>query len=195
MAIDAIPLPSAGTVTLKSSAIACGGSTTNDPNPANNAGTVALAGAMLADLSIAISSDAPNNIGVGQQYTYTVVGTNAGPSDATGVLFSMVLPSKVSFVSSTCGATVAGNIVSWSVPILAVGASSSCDITVAVVAPGDIIVTADVTSATPDPNLVNNSTQIVVGFLAVQVPTLGTLGLLLIGLLLAGVGVVVIRRV
>ena len=170
-------------------------STTNDPNPANNAGTVALAGAMLADLSIAISSDAPNNIGVGQQYTYTVVGTNAGPSDATGVLFSMVLPSKVSFVSSTCGATVAGNIVSWSVPILAVGASSSCDITVAVVAPGDIIVTADVTSATPDPNLVNNSTQIVVGFLAVQVPTLGTLGLLLIGLLLAGVGVVVIRRV
>ncbi len=166
----------------------------NDPNAANNSSTSALAGAMLADLSITAVSDAPANIGVGQQYTYTITGTNAGPSDATGLLFSMLLPTKISFVSSTCGAAAAGNIVSWSVPALASGASTSCDITVAVVAPGDIIVTADVTSATPDPNLVNNATQIVVGFQATQVPTLGHLGLLLIGLLLAGVGMVAIRR-
>ena len=138
---------------------------------------------MLADLSIAAVSDAPANIGVGQQYTYTITGTNGGPNDATGLLFSMLLPTKISFVSSTCGAAAAGNIVSWSVPALASGASTSCDITVAVVAPGDIIVTADVTSASPDPNLVNNDTQIVVGFVVTAVPTLGHLGLLLIGLL------------
>ena len=74
------------------------------------------------------------------------------------------------------------------------GASSTCNIVVAVVAAGDIIVTASVTSATPDPNLVNNSAELVVGFLAVQVPTLGLFSMLLIGLLLAGVGLVVIRR-
>ncbi|MCB1609921.1 MAG: DUF11 domain-containing protein, partial [Xanthomonadales bacterium] len=168
--------------------------TTDDPNPANNSGSVGLAGAMLADLSIAISSDAPNNLGVGQQYTYTVTGTNNGPSPATGVLFNLLLSGKVSFVSSDCGATSAGNVVSWSVPSLAVGASSTCNIVVAVVAAGDIIVTASVTSATPDPNLVNNSAELVVGFLAVQVPTLGLFSMLLIGLLLAGVGLVVIRR-
>lgn len=169
-------------------------SSNSDPNAANNSSTAGLAGAMLADLSITAVSDAPANIGVGQQYTYTITGTNGGPNDATGLLFSMLLPTKISFVSSTCGAAAAGNIVSWSVPALASGASTSCDITVAVVAPGDIIITADVTSATPDPNLVNNSTQLVVGFQATQVPTLGHLGLLLIGLLLAGAGMVAIRR-
>jgi len=168
--------------------------TTNDPNPANNAGTSALAGAMLADLSIALTSDAPNNLGVGQQYTYTVTGTNLGPSDATSLLFNLQLSSKASFVSSTCGASAAGNVVSWSVASLAVSASTTCDITVAVVAPGDILATASVNSATPDPALVNNSAQLVVGFLAVQVPALGQLGLLLIGLLLASVGMVAIRR-
>jgi len=166
----------------------------NDPNPANNAGTSALAGAMLADVAVALSSDAPANLGVGQQYTYTVTGSNAGPSDATSLLFNLLMSSKISFVSSTCGASAAGNTVSWSVPTLAAAATTSCDITVAVVAPGDIIVTASVNSATPDPNLVNNSTQLVVGFQATQVPTLGQFGLLLIGLLLAGVGVVAIRR-
>ncbi|MCB1637124.1 MAG: DUF11 domain-containing protein, partial [Xanthomonadales bacterium] len=48
-----------------------------DSTPNNNTGTVSLIGAFLADLSISISSSAPSNLGVGQQYSYVVTGTNA----------------------------------------------------------------------------------------------------------------------
>ena len=148
----------------------------------------------LADVSVALTSDAPSNLGVGQQFTYTVTGSNAGPGDATDLIFNLLLSNKTSFVSSDCGAASAGNSVSWTVPSLAVAATTACNITVAVVASGDLLATASVNSATPDPNLVNNSTQQVVGFQAVQVPTLGQFGLLLIGLLFAGIAAVVIRR-
>ena len=82
----------------------------------------------------------------------------------------------------------------WTVATLAVGASTSCAITVAVVAPGDLLSSVTVTTSTDDPNLVNNTAELVVGFIATQVPTLGQLGLLLLGLILAGAAVVVIRR-
>ncbi|MCB1605903.1 MAG: DUF11 domain-containing protein [Xanthomonadales bacterium] len=165
-----------------------------DSTPNNNTGTVSLIGAFLADLSISISSSAPSNLGVGQQYSYVVTGTNAGPTLADNVVFTLVLSGKISFVSSDCGAVLAGDTLTWSVATLAAGASTSCTINVAVVAPGDIIVDGTIASTTPDPNLVNNSTQIVVGFIAVAVPALGQFGLLLTLLLLAGAGVVVIRR-
>ncbi len=165
-----------------------------DSNPANDAGTSTLVGAFLADLSISILSTAPNNLGVGQAYNYIVTGTNDGPTVADNLVFNLVLSGKLSFVSSDCGAVLAGDTLSWSVATLANGATTSCTINVAVVAPGDIIVDGTLSSTTPDPSLVNNSTQLVVGFIAIAVPTMGAFGLLLIGLLLAGFGAVVIRR-
>ena len=50
-----------------------------------------MIGAFLADLSISISSSAPSNLGVGQQYSYVVTGTNAGPTLADNVVFTLVL--------------------------------------------------------------------------------------------------------
>ena len=170
--------------------------TTNDPTPANNSSTDSLAGVPFpADVGVTLTSDAPvGSLGVGTQFTYTVTGSNAGPGVANDLLFTLTLSGKVSFVSSSCGAVAAGNSVTWTVATLAVGASTSCAITVAVVAPGDLLSSVTVTTSTDDPNLVNNTAELVVGFIATQVPTLGQLGLLLLGLILAGAAVVVIRR-
>ncbi len=165
-----------------------------DSTPGNNASTSSLVGAFLADLSISIASNAPNNLGVGQQYSYLVVGTNNGPTAADTTTFTLTLSGKLSFVSSSCGAVLAGDTLTWSIPDLAANGSFACTIDVAVVAPGDIIVDGTIASTTPDPNLVNNSTQNVVGFIAVAVPALGQLGLLLVALLLAGAGLLAIRR-
>ncbi len=171
-------------------------STTNDPTPGNNASTSSLAGVPFpADVSIALSSDAPaGSLGVGSQFNYTVGGSNAGPGVANDLAFALQLSNKVSFVGSSCGAVAAGSAVTWTVATLGIGATTSCVITVAVVASGDILATASVTTSTVDPSLVNNSADLVVGFSATQVPMLGQLGMLLLGLILAGAAVVVIRR-
>ncbi len=170
--------------------------TTNDPTPGNNASTASLAGVPFpADVGVTLTSDAPmGSLGVGTQFTYTATATNAGPGTAADLAFTLTLSGKVSFVSSTCGAVAAGNSVTWTVASLGVGASTACAITVAVVAPGDLLSSVSVTTSTDDPNLVNNVAELVVGFVATQVPTLNQLGLLLLVLVLAGAAVVVIRR-
>ena len=169
---------------------------TTDPNPANNAGTASLGGVPFpADVGVALSSDAPAGaIAVGTQFNYTVDANNAGPGVANDLLFTLTLSGKTSFVSSSCGAVAAGNTVTWTVASLGVGATTSCSITVAVVAPGDLLASVTVTTSTDDPNLANNTADLVVGFVATQVPTLGHLALLLLALIIAGASVVVIRR-
>jgi uncharacterized repeat protein (TIGR01451 family) len=169
-------------------------SATADPDGANNASTSTLTGAEVTDVAITLTSNVMGNLAVGQSFVYTVTGTNNGPGVAFGLDFILELPGKVSFVSSTCGAVLTGTTLSWTVPTLASGASASCDITVVVVLPGDIQATANVTSVTFDPDLSNNSAELVVSTGAIPIPTFGTYGLLLLSLLLGGIGVAVIRR-
>ncbi len=170
-------------------------STSTDPNPANDSSTVVLGGVPFpADVAIAISAVPAGGLAVGDTFVYTVTGTNNGPGDAAGLLFNLTLSNKLSFVSSDCGAVLTGNVVSWTVPTLANGASTSCQITVAVVLGGDITSSATVSTTTVDPDLSNNSATITVGFEAVPVPTLDNLGLLLAGLLVLGLGLVTVRR-
>jgi uncharacterized repeat protein (TIGR01451 family) len=169
-------------------------SATADPNGANNASTSTLTGAELTDMSISLSANVMGNLAVGDSYVYTVTGTNNGPGVAFAIDFTLELSSKVSFVSSTCGAVLDGTTLSWTVATLASGAAASCQITVVVVLPGDIQATANVSSITLDPDLSNNSADLVVGTGAIPVPAFSTLGLLLLSLLLGGLGVAVIRR-
>ncbi|MCB1635779.1 MAG: DUF11 domain-containing protein, partial [Xanthomonadales bacterium] len=130
-------------------------SDTMDPNAANNSATASLGGVPFpADVGVTLTASTAGGLAVGDTFVYTVTGTNFGPGDATGVLFALTLSNKVSFVSSDCGATVAGNVVSFTAPTLANGATTSCAITVAVVLGGDLQATASVTTATVDPNLV-----------------------------------------
>jgi uncharacterized repeat protein (TIGR01451 family) len=170
-------------------------SSTPDPTPANDSSTAVVGGVPFpADVAITISAAPAGGLAVGDTFVYTVTGTNNGPGDAAGVLFNLTLSGKVSFVSSDCGAVLNGNVVSWSEPTLANGASTACQVTVAVVLGGDISSSATVSTTTVDPNLTNNSAAITVGFEPLPVPTLDRLGLLLAGLLVIGLGLVAVRR-
>jgi uncharacterized repeat protein (TIGR01451 family) len=145
------------------SATATAASSTNDPNPANNSATATTVVEVRADLSVTLT-DAPDPVIAGTQLTYTAVITNAGPSDATGVVLTMPTPANTSFVSGsvTGGGSCAGNPVVCTVTGSMLPATSrtvSILMLVAASAPegSTISATVTVTATSPDPDLSNNS--------------------------------------
>jgi len=74
-------------------------SATTDPTPDDNTDDDTFPVARLADLSVTKVHDAPAR--VGDELTWTIGVTNAGPSDAAGVTLRDSLPDGVTFVSAT----------------------------------------------------------------------------------------------
>jgi uncharacterized repeat protein (TIGR01451 family) len=136
-------------------------STETDTNTANNSATDDTTATPQIDLQIT-KTDTPDPVVAGNQLTYTIQVTNAGPSTATGVTVTDVLPSTLTFVSgtSTVG-TVANNAgtVTGSIGTLASGASATLTllVDVAPTARGTISNTATVTGTQTDSNTANNS--------------------------------------
>ncbi|MFY9820261.1 MAG: Calx-beta domain-containing protein [Thermoanaerobaculia bacterium] len=142
-------------------------SSTPDPNPGNESGTATTIVGASADLSVT-QVDAPDPVTAGNNLTYTITVTNAGPSSAEGVILNDPLPAGTTFVflSSPAGWTCtkppvgSGGTVSCSKPSLAVG-SAVFTLTVAVdpLTPDGAILanTASASSTTPDPNPGNES--------------------------------------
>lgn len=91
--------------------------TTHDPISANNSGTANTTIAPAADLQLTKSVDR-SSANIGDLLTYTLVGTNSGPANATGVTITDTLPSTLAIVgtpTSTVGTcTVAGQTVTCS---------------------------------------------------------------------------------
>lgn len=135
--------------------------TQTDTNTANNSATDTTTATPQIDLQIT-KSDTPDPVVAGNQLTYTILVTNAGPSTATGVTVTDVLASTLTFVSgtSTVG-TVANNAgtVTGTIGTLASGASATVTLVVAVAptARGAISNTASVTGTETDSNTANNS--------------------------------------
>ena len=133
-----------------------------DPNPGNNSATDTDTLTPQADLSIA-KSDGKTSVVPGTNNTYTITVTNNGPSSVTGATVSDVLPTGVTFVSATGGATYdAGtNTVHFTAGILAPGGATSFQLTVAVSASatGTLSNTATVSppAGVTDPDGTNNS--------------------------------------
>lgn len=106
-------------------------------------------------------NDSPNLVLVGNNVTYTITATNNGPSAATGVTLTDILPGGVTFVSanSTQGAcNETGGTVTCDVGN--VEYSKHVAITIVVTAPdapGTITNTATVASTSNDPDLKNNT--------------------------------------
>jgi uncharacterized repeat protein (TIGR01451 family) len=88
------PDPMVNTVTVTS--------TTPDPVAGNNsAATPAPLGTSVADLSIT-KTDGVTSAVQGGTITYTIVASNAGPSDVTGATVSDPLPAQLSAATWTC---------------------------------------------------------------------------------------------
>ena len=158
------PSVAAGTV-LTNNATATSASA--EGNPGNETGTATTTVATSADLQIS-KTDSPDPVTAGQNISYQITITNAGPSNAANASFSDPLPAGTTFVSlSTTGP--------WSCSTPAVGANGTITCTnasflttvdffnlvVAVdpsVAAGTVLTnTATMSSSTTDPNSGNSS--------------------------------------
>jgi uncharacterized repeat protein (TIGR01451 family) len=111
-----------------------------------------------ADITVT-KTDAPDPVTVGANLIYTIVVTNNGPSQATGVALTDTLPSGVNFVSAP-GCSGTGPVVCNLAP-LASSASATITITVTpqlAVAGTTITNTVSVTNSNEtDPNTSNNT--------------------------------------
>jgi len=98
---------------------------------------------------------------VGTETTFTIKVTNNGPSDATGVKVTDVLPNGYTYVNATAtqGSYVATSGI-WTVNNLVVGASATLTIVVKVAPVGIYKNQATVTGNEKDPDLTNNESSV-----------------------------------
>lgn len=158
------------------------------------------------DVSTAVEADLATDLGIlkiGLQpapgvVEYTITVTNNGPLPATGVVVSDTFPAALAYVSDTCGGTNTPPW-TWNVGALAFPGNASCTVTLAVLVPGTIDNTATVDApAQSDPTSNNDSstaTLIVIAATGVlDIPTVDSVGLALLAVLLAGLGFRAARR-
>jgi uncharacterized repeat protein (TIGR01451 family) len=136
-----------------------------DPNLANNAATDTDTLTRQADLAIT-KTDGVTEARPGRSVTYTIVASNAGPSDATGVTVTDIFPAPLTCTwtcagagGGTCSAAGSGNI-NQSVNLPAGGSviyTASCSIDIS--ATGTLSNTAAISApaGVTDPDPANNS--------------------------------------
>ncbi len=118
--------------------------TETDSIPSNDEASVTTTPIPIVDLSLTKTVDnvSPH---VGDNVTFAITVTNAGPSDATGVEVTDKLPDGYSYVSDDGGNDYASNTGVWNVGDVAMGASATLHITATVNALGDYTNVAKVT--------------------------------------------------
>ena len=143
---------------------------TIDPNPSNNTGSSTTAVQLTADLTVAKTG--PATVDAGAVISYSVVVSNAGPSDVSGASFIDNVPVGVTGVTASCAVTlgsaqcpsvvgVSGNNVSASIPFIPAGGSVTFTVagTISGSAPASITNTASINlpGNVVDPTPANNS--------------------------------------
>lgn len=140
-------------------------STTPDPNPCNDISTVitTVEACKSADISV-IKSVCPNPVAPGQILNFTIIVSNAGPSDAHNVVLTDAISPKISGAkfSTDDGTTWNTWAGSYDIGTLPSGASKTILIkgTVCLLSACIICNTAKVTSAMPDPNPCDNISKV-----------------------------------
>ena len=115
-----------------------------------------------ADLVLGMSASAPSVVAT-SNLTYTVAVTNAGPSIANNIVVTDTLPAGAVLAATnfTQGSvSAAAGLVTWNVGSLAYGAMATLNLVVQPSTSGAITNSATATSATPDPNLNDNSASV-----------------------------------
>ena len=156
--------PSATGVITNTAAVT---SSTPDPNPNNNESTVntEVSAVVSADVSVAKTA-ITKQVRPGDTVVYTIVVSNAGPSDAQNVVLTDTIPPEIISPEFSIDGGLTFNLWTGSLDIgtLPAGASRTIIIRGKVVSSNTkckcittITNTARVTSTTPDPNLSNNT--------------------------------------
>ena len=131
-----------------------------DFNPADSSVIVpTLVTPATADLAVGLAA-VPNPVLIGGTLTYTVSLTNNGPSSASAIVATNVLPFSTQIQSATVSQgtiSTLGNVILWSLPSLAMGASATATFTVIPTTEGLITATASVGAREFDPNPANNT--------------------------------------
>jgi uncharacterized repeat protein (TIGR01451 family) len=129
-----------------------------DTNAANNQAQDTDTLSPSADVSI--GKFGPPSGSVGMAFSYNLNVSNAGPSDATNVVVTDVLPSGVTFLSATAPCTFSAGTVSCALGNLVAGSGvPGITITVIPTQAGTIVNTATVSRFEPDPTASNDSSS------------------------------------
>jgi uncharacterized repeat protein (TIGR01451 family) len=145
--------PASGSVTNTASA----GSSTSDPNLANNTSSafITTVTTTLADVAVLIS--APTTVLATSNFIYSITVTNLGPNGATSLVLTDTLPAGVTFVSAGSSGVNHSGTVSWNLGTLAAGGVTNITLTVTAPANGTVTNTATGTSSVSDPYPANNT--------------------------------------
>jgi uncharacterized repeat protein (TIGR01451 family) len=144
-----------------------------DPNLSNNTSTVTTQVAPAADLQVALSSS-KSPIVLGSDFDYIVTLTNAGPSEANGIVLTDTLPAGAQFVLASSDQDVtpaySAGVVTLSLSTLQSGSTAKLTIEMnPQAAPGASLTdSASVTDQVPDPDLGNNSATLVTPVIGVS---------------------------
>jgi large repetitive protein len=139
--------------------------TSSTDDPTSNSATTNATVVTSADLSVT-KGNGPGGMVAGTNASYLITATNAGPSSATSVQLTDVLPANTTFVSlmQTSGPTfncTTGPTITCTLASFPPGAPATFDLVVAVASstPNGTLIsnTADISSATVDPTPGNNS--------------------------------------
>ena len=115
-------------------------------------------GSPLADLSLTKTVVGGDPTSTGTVFSYTVTVSNSGPSNATNVVVTDVLPASVTYSSSTASQGSYDNTTGkWTVGTLAVGSSATLQLTGTLVAGGTTTNFSSAISSENDPNVSNNT--------------------------------------
>lgn len=136
-------------------------STATDPNPTNNHATAAATVEISSDISLTKQLQG-SALTLGEHADYLLIASNAGPSDATNVVVTDILPTGLTYSSFAGeGWTCAANGQTVTCSRMGLAANASADITLDVIvanqASGTIANTATVASDTSDPSVSNNT--------------------------------------
>ena len=142
-----------------------------DPGPDPNTSSVLANVTELAEISVTKTVTGPDPVRAGENATFQVVVSSAGPSDARSVTVSDVLPAGMTLVSMGGGPTWTCTTTVCTIDRIVAGTSAAPITVEARVAAGTpdgttLTNTVDVTTATPGDNPADNSAQAPVGVIA-----------------------------
>lgn len=143
--------------------IAAAASASTDANPSDNRSTWETI--IVAPLNVSITKIGPTSAAVGDEMTYTLTATNAGPGAASNVAVSDTLPIGMTVVNAgggvVSGSAASGFVVTWpEIATLAAAATRTLTLVVQAASAGAFVNVARVTTTSPETDVGDNRSTI-----------------------------------